>query len=103
MSESQIKVGPVIYQVKVIEGLENGDGEPLWGQAFHKAHEIRLSPNHTRESRFLTTWHEVIHVFEPMYCLDFSEAQIVVLASAICQALQDNPQLNWIKEDSTSG
>jgi hypothetical protein len=101
----QIKVGPVIYQIKVIDGLENGDGESLWGQAFHKAHEIRLSTNHTKESRFLTTWHEVLHVFEPIYSLDLPEEDIVRLASAICQALQDNPHLNWTeyskKEDAS--
>lgn len=93
----QIKVGPVIYRLKVIEGLENSDGESLWGQAFHKAHELRLSTNHTKESRFLTTWHEVIHIFEPVYALNLPEETIVILASAICQALQDNPVLNWTK------
>lgn len=99
----QIKVGPVVYQVKVVEGLENGDGESLWGQAFHKAHEIRLSTNHTKESRFLTTWHEVIHVFESVYGLNLPEETVTILGAAICQVLQDNPALNWTEYSKEEG
>lgn len=92
----QIKVGPVIYQVKEVKNLENGDGHALWGQAYHQAFEIRIAQDrHTRESRFVTTWHEVLHCIEPIYGVEFTEGDITLLASVIAQVLQDNPEMNW--------
>lgn len=91
----RVRVGPLVYQVKVIPDLENGDGEPLWGQAFHKAFEIRLSDRHTLESRFVTTWHEVLHCIESTYKLELEEELVTILGATISQVLQDNPHLNW--------
>ena len=92
----QIKIGPITYQVKEVKNLENGDGHALWGQAYHQAFEIRIAKDrHTRESRFVTTWHEVLHCLEPIYGVELLEQDIIVIASVISQVLQDNPGMNW--------
>lgn len=100
----QVKVGPVVYQVKTIKNLKDRrDGVTLWGQANHEAFEIRLSTRHTLESRFVTTWHEVIHCFEPVYGIDLGEEYVNLLATAISQILQDNPYLNWTEYVKANG
>jgi hypothetical protein len=94
--QTRIKTGPVHYTITYVPDLQNGDGETLYGQAFHRDFQIRLNGNHhTPESAFTTTWHELLHTAENIYGLDLPESTVTILGAYISQLLQDNPALNW--------
>lgn len=90
-----VKVGPIDYQVKEVDGLRSDDGKWLHGDVNWFEFLIRVSTDHTDRSRFVTLWHEVLHVIETQYGFVLTEQQITCLATGIVQVMQDNNNLNW--------
>lgn len=91
----KIKIGPIYYTVKIVDGLRSLDGTWLHGEISHHDFEIRVAQDHTNESHFVTMWHEVIHGIETLFGFELEEGQVTALASAITQVLQENPGMNW--------
>lgn len=94
---SKIRIGPIIYQIEHVEDLRGDKNEALYGQADHVDFKIRLLNKHTRESEFLTLWHEVVHCIDVTFDIGLAEHKVNLLGCAIAQALQDNPRLNWME------
>lgn len=94
MDIPHIKVGPYLYKVVKIPNLKNDEGEDLYGEIDHQKFEIRLAADNPDQLRLPALWHEVIHAFEAVYHLEFEEAEVALLTTAIVSALYDNPVLN---------
>lgn len=92
---TQLKVGPVHFTIKEVEDLKSNSGKDLYGEVDYATFEVRLNSEHTRESRFVTLWHETLHCFESLYGVKLKEKQVTILATAIAQVMQDNPEMNW--------
>ena len=89
----QVKIGPVFYDVRVVNDLKNSKGHDLYGQADHEYNSINLNPRYGTDQRFLTLWHEVLHCFEPVFGVSMSEKQVTRLSALIALAIKDNPIL----------
>ena len=63
----KIRIGSVYYEIETVKNLKSEYGEDLHGQIIHDKFKIRLGHHHTKESRFKTTWHEVLHGISDLY------------------------------------
>lgn len=89
----EIRVGPLTYIERDVEDLRGDEGQRLFGQVRHLPREIELNASLSGRERFLTRWHEVLHVFEDIYGVVLSESDVSLLSACIVQVLLDNPMM----------
>ena len=88
---SQIKIGPVLYEVKEVDRLAN-DG--VWGQIVYADSVIEMNPAIKAQHRTITLWHEIFHgMLLQGGIREHDERILDVLAHGITAVLQDNPEL----------
>jgi len=95
---NSIRIGGLDYEIKVVEDLRDGD-KSLWGWVKHKPCEIYLDKDLGPQQRWVTEWHEVVHLIltQTGYTEDEHREDLVdALAHGIVQVLRDNPKLREV-------
>ena len=91
-----MKVGPIRYDVVERPGLKGDNGEAIHGAVDHGTCVIELSLDTPERRRFVTRWHEGLHIVltqAGMRKYSHNEALLTVLSFGIAQILQDNPEM----------
>lgn len=100
-----IQIGPLAYQVIEVAGLAGPDSDGrhvgFHGTVDYGEQIIRIEANQSAERKWLTKWHEVVHVlFEQAGIEATSEQVVTVLGYGIPAVLQANPSLAKPEESS---
>lgn len=91
---AKIKVGSLIYKVIFVKDLESDEGIPLHGTCAVQKKKIEIDSDHRPETRFITIWHETLHLAADLYGIGLSENQISGLATVITELLKENKGLH---------
>lgn len=99
---SQIKIGPVIYQIEEVPRLiiDSGDGNSKWANGniqYHKA-TIKIEAELPAQVKLVALWHEAIHGMIQHAGQDNpgtpdKEEIITALGYAMVDFIRDNPDL----------
>jgi hypothetical protein len=98
MLPKQVKIGGLIYEVKVKDGPLVDGTTVLYGQAAYGDGEIRLSGAISESQRECAFWHELLHVIgferglKQLACGDEDEIEklVIPLATALYAFMVDN-------------
>lgn len=92
----KVKIGGLIYDVKVVDELYK-DGQELLGWIQPDKLSIRLekAPRQIMEQVFI---HEIIHGIDNEYNIDLSESQVDRIANGIYALIQDNDIFNGVTD-----
>ena len=98
-----IKIGPIHYVVKEVEGLRDGD-EKLDGNIKYGEGVIYVEASLTGSPRRQVLWHEILHALVVHTGRRKHDDELIdALAYGIMQVLQDNPFLRVKDDPKTSG
>lgn len=96
----KVKIGGVVYTVKVVETVEGDDGKAglkrgYWGLAHYPTGEIRITNELYEPKAVQTLLHEIIHILDDEYWFDRrdKERMIEQIGNGLYQVLVDNPAL----------
>ena len=88
-----IRIGPLIYSIRLVERLEDDNREPLNGRIRHDDCEILIAADISPQVQRVVLWHEVLHGILHSQGEGDDEAFVDMLAHEIARVLQDNPML----------
>ena len=89
-----VRIGPIDYELELIEDLQAEDGDPVDGWICYAAGAIRLRAALNPQLRRVTLWHEILHaVLTQTGRQRHNEGELDALAHGIVQVLRDNPEL----------
>jgi hypothetical protein len=90
---TRVKIGPIVYKVKVVPNLKDTDGKHMYGSIDYAKNELTLNL-HEVQTMNQTLFHEVLHgILHNAGITDISESVLDVLATGIYALLKDNPKL----------
>jgi hypothetical protein len=97
----QIRIGPLVYTVKLVNRLEDEDRTPLNGRIQHDKCEILIDSDVSDQVQHVILWHEVLHgIIDGQGGHGHDEGFIEALAHEIVRVIQDNPILGPEQEMS---
>lgn len=89
-----IQIGPIAYEVQLVERLYSADHTPLYGEIDYAAGVIRISAEQSPVMRQITLWHELLHgILSSAGIAQHNETIVDAIAHGIVDALQRNPLL----------
>lgn len=91
----QVRIGCINYKVVDVEGLQDEDGESIYGQVAYDACEIRLLAGLDPQARTATLWHEIVHAIlvNAGFVGDHDEQMVSAISHGICAVLSDNKNM----------
>jgi len=96
VQNTELKVGPIVYDISLVSDLRSDDGESLLGKVKYEACEIHLEAGNSPQMDRQTLWHELVHITMEQLGRDHSDESFVdSLAYSLMQVVQDNP---WLAE-----
>jgi hypothetical protein len=91
---TEIKVGPIIYEVKEVANLLDADGaQKLLGNIRYKDCSIQIEPDQNFQSKRVVLIHEALHAVATQGILNLSEEQIEKLAYGVAEII---PQIKHL-------
>ena len=89
-----IRIGTIDYEVFLVDGLEDSEGNKLDGQIRHSESAIYLESKLEVQSQRAVLWHEIIHGILSQHGLGHHAEELCdTLAYGIMGVLKDNPKL----------
>jgi hypothetical protein len=94
-----IKIGPMTYQIEVVDELRDKEGRKADGIIMYKALKILIESEATVQSARQILWHEILHGILAQGGVSLKDEEVVceVLSHGIMSVLQDN---RWINDDN---
>jgi hypothetical protein len=92
----EVKVSGIIYSVNVLKDMSNDlNGADYRGKVLFKENKILILDSYGSDDKFRTLLHEMIHIIDDDYNLDFKEETIRRMTTGLYQILKDN---NFLKD-----
>ncbi len=94
-------IGPLVFDVIVVEGLCDDDHIPIFGIIKHDTCTIEIDAALCEGAAYVTLWEEILHGI--LVCAGISkhnERHVSALAHGVAQVLKDNPDL-WTVDDGS--
>ena len=89
----KVKVGPILYDVKLVDGLFDDHGK-LNGLILHNDCEILIERSLHDQEKYCTMWHEIIHaIMSQAGIADQDESFVSTLAYGIVNVIKGNPDI----------
>lgn len=92
---TELKIGPMVYKVLLVEDLRADDGEDIFGKVVYGPCEIHLEAGNSQQVDRQTLWHEIVHIVLTQLGRRQKEDFVDSLAYSLMQVVQDNP---WLAE-----
>ena len=92
---NSVKIGPITYDVKIVERLLNGGSGKLDGQISYSRQLIELDSALCSDAQRQTLWHEIIHgiLTQSGRHDGVSDDVIDALAYGVFGVIKDNPEI----------
>ena len=92
---SEVKIGPVVYEVQYKEGLRGHDDLLLDGNIVYSDCLINIASGQHPQHQLVVLWHEILHgiLTAAGIELDNNEQVVTALAHGVMGVVVDNPQL----------
>jgi hypothetical protein len=98
MGPMKVTIGPITFDVKIIPGLTNSDGEKLNANIDYQAAKINIEQGLDPQVQALALMHEAAHAILNRAGYDEHDEKLVeLLAYGITELIQDNPVEEWVR------
>lgn len=93
-----VKIGPITYEIKTVEGLLGCSGEKLDGQIKYSNPTIELDSELSFDMQRQTLLHEILHgiLTHSGRHDEVSEGAIDAIAYGMFGVIRDNPEFVWL-------
>lgn len=96
---TDVKIGPMTYEVKIVEHLLGCDGKKLDGQITYSKPTIELDSELSFDMQRQVLLHEIIHgiLTHAGRHEEVSEDVIDAIAYGVFGVIKDNPEIVWLE------
>ena len=90
-----VKIGPITYEVKIVERLLGDNDKRLDGQIIYSTAIIELDSKLSSAVQQQVLWHEIIHgiVTQSGRQEELSEGVVDAIAYGVLGVIKDNPEI----------